>query len=576
MSNNRAQIKAYIEQQLVETGMGQMGEEQKEALLTLIYDTIDEEKVRYEQSEQNLSMVSYVLDAISSETYSSLYLINLDSGLSAPFADILKGDTSASEIMWDDLLDQMTALMEDVDRTRVYNNLCLNTLCLYEPGDMVDAIQFKARINVVTGEPMLEDTWNIMKVKLLSDGQSAVMFTIDNTESMSKEVKQQALLEDALQQAEAANKVKTEFLSTVSHDIRTPMNTIIGFAKLASTHAGDKAKVQEYMDKISASCNHLLSLVNDILDVSRVESGRMNLSETNCNLSELLADVSRGIQSQAVSKKIDFIVDDTQLRNRNVIVDKLRLNQVILNLLNNAIKYTEEGGTVLLQMVEKDTKSNKYGSFEILVKDNGVGMPQEMVDHLFDPFSKERMEANPEEKHGLGLSITKNIVDMMGGEIRVTSTLGEGSEFFITLDMRLQDNAADSGSLDSLKGKRILLVEDNELNSEIAAEILSDEGFVVEPVCDGSIAVDRMMHAQPGYYDLILMDVQMPIMNGYDATRMIRALPNEQLAQIPIIAMTANAFEEDKKMAMDCGMNGHLAKPVEVDKLFAMLKANLS
>ena len=538
-------------------------------------------------------------------------------------------------------------------------------------------------------------------------------------ETLAKTV-EKAVLEEKLQKAEAAERAKTMFLSNMSHDIRTPMNAIIGFTTLAQTNIDKKERVQEYLGKILSSSNHLLSLINDILDMSRIESGRLNIEEKECSISDIFRDMRNIMQTQMQSKQLNFFMDTIDVVDEDIYCDKLHLNQVLLNLLGNSIKFTPAGGSVSLTISQKPGAPKGYGRYEIRVKDTGIGMSPEFAEHIFERFSRERTSTVSKiTGTGLGMAITKSIIDTMGGTIELETAPDKGSEFIVTLEFRLQaeskqigviheleglralvvddsfntcdsvtkmltqigmraewsmhgkeavlrakqavemgdefyayiidwilpdlsgievvrqirsivgenipiiiitaydwrgieDEARDAGvtafcnkplfiselrdtlvtvignaepakeeqiipvTADELQGRRILLVEDNELNREIAQELLTESGFVIETAEDGSIAVDMVQNSDPGYYDLILMDVQMPIMNGYDATRAIRKLENSALANIPVVAMTANAFDEDRKNAIESGMNAHVAKPINVDNLMEVISDILS
>lgn len=516
-------------------------------------------------------------------------------------------------------------------------------------------------------------------------------------------------------QAEESNRAKSTFLSNMSHDIRTPMNAIIGFTNLAIQSKESMERVQGYLAKILASSNHLLTLINDVLEMSRIESGKIYLDETECNLSEILHDLNTIIIGQIEGKQQELLMDAVDVVNEDVYCDKLRLNQILLNLLSNAIKFTPSGGKISVQFKQKEEAPEGYGAYELRVKDSGIGMTQEFADKVFTPFERERTSTvSGIQGTGLGMAITKSIVDLMEGRIEVKTAPDQGTEFIIHVNFKLQEtqreytpiaeltgvkalvvdddfDACDAATRMLLKlgmqsewtlsgkeavlrtkqsvslndafgvyiidwrlpdlggvevarqiraivgdsapilimtaydwaniedearaagvnafcskpmfmsdlqatlskaigqqvmipeaseapeetadftGKRVLLVEDNELNREIAHEILSQAGFEVEAAEDGSIAVEMVEGSTPGYYDLILMDVQMPIMNGYEATRAIRSLENKELASTVIIAMTANAFEEDKKAALDAGMNEHIAKPIDMEVLFEVL-----
>jgi CheY-like chemotaxis protein len=535
---------------------------------------------------------------------------------------------------------------------------------------------------------------------------------IDDEKRMEAQLEaQRADLEDALAAAQHANRAKTTFLNNMSHDIRTPMNAIIGFTSLAAAHIDNTEQVRGYLTKIATSSNHLLSLINDVLDMSRIESGKVKIEEKECSLPEMLHDLKTIVQADIMSKQLDFYIDTVDVVNENVLCDRLRLNQVLLNLLSNAMKFTKPGGMVSVRILQKRNAPEGYAAYEFQVKDTGIGMSPEFLKNVFEPFERERTSTvSGIQGTGLGMAITRNIVDMMGGTVTVDSEVGKGTTFTVSLQFKtsscpvrqetipqlqglralvvdddfntcssvtkmlasiglrpdwttsgkeavlrvklageqedeyavyiidwlmpdmngievvrrirgmigedtpiivltaydwsdIEEEARKagvtafcskpiflselrevlespfaSGNQDeasqetfSFQGKNILLVEDNELNQEIAVEILQETGFVMDVADDGSAAVERMREAEPGQYDLILMDIQMPIMDGYEATRQIRALEDPDIAGIPIIAMTANAFEEDKKTALEVGMNGHIAKPIDVPVLLELL-----
>lgn len=524
-------------------------------------------------------------------------------------------------------------------------------------------------------------------------------------------------LSAALQSADAANRAKTTFLNSMSHDIRTPMNAIIGYTSLAISHVEEKERIQDYLAKIAQASNHLLALINDVLDMSRIESGKVTINEHPENLADILHGLRNIIQSDIHAKHLELFIDTLNVSDEEIFCDKLRLNQILLNLTSNAIKFTPIGGTVSIQVTQKASDSPEHGLYEFRVSDTGIGMSPEFAKTVFDPFTREQTSTvSGIQGTGLGMAITKNIVDLMGGSISVESEQGKGTTFTVEIKLRFAAAHQDVGIIAELNGlrglvvdddlvccqsvskmlrqvgmrtewtlsgreavarttealeladpfmvfivdwsmpelsgvetvreirkvvgddspiilmsaydwtdieqearqagvtgfiskplfasdlhktleqnvrqlgaevsaqaiepaseggfagKRILLAEDNELNREIATEILQEAGFVVESVENGQQACDRMRQAPAGYYDLILMDIQMPVMDGYAATRAIRSLENPAAAAIPIIAMTANAFEEDRKQALEAGMNGHLAKPIDVDKMMELLR----
>ena len=392
--------------------------------------------------------------------------------------------------------------------------------------------------------------------------------------------------EDALHVAESANKAKSTFLSNMSHDIRTPMNAIIGFTTLALSSITEQEKVKDYLGKILSSSNHLLSLINDILDMSRIESGKVVLEEQETNLAVLADELEHLLSEQAKAQGLELKVDYSKLRDRDVFCDKTRLNQVLLNLLSNAVKFTPAGGHVSFTLTQLEQLSPGKGVYEIRVKDDGIGMTAEFTKRVFEPFERERTSTVSKiQGTGLGMAIAKNIIDMMGGTIDLHTKKGEGTEFVLRLELVLQtqpkpveakqQELLPEASSEYFAGKRLLLVEDNELNREIACMILCKYGFELETAENGQEAVEMVAAAAPGYYDLVLMDIQMPIMDGHEATRRIRALENPELAKVPIVAMTANAFDEDRRAAKDCGMNGFISKPINMQEVIQALRDNL-
>lgn len=531
-----------------------------------------------------------------------------------------------------------------------------------------------------------------------------------------EEEERREVLQNALSMAEQATKAKSVFLSNMSHDIRTPMNAIIGFATLASANTSNEEKIKDYLSKILSSSNHLLSLINDILDMSRIESGKINLEETEANLSDILHDIKTIISGQIHAKQLELFMDVMDVTDEDVFCDKTRLNQVLLNLLSNAIKFTPAGGTVSVRVAQLPGAPVGKGLYEIRVKDTGIGMSKEFAEKIFEPFERERTSTVSKiQGTGLGMAISKNIIDMMGGTIEVHTEQGKGTEFVIRVAMNLQAerrsiakipeleglkalvvdddyNTCDSvtkmlaqvgmrsewtlsgkeailraknsferedafnayiidwrlpdmngievtrqirrlgddmpiiiltaydvsdieeearnagvtafcskpmfmsdlrdtllkaiGSEEcqsesalpvadeesNFQGKHLLLVEDNLLNQEIAQEILCEYGFIIDTADNGLEAVEKVTASNPGDYDAILMDIQMPVMNGHEATKQIRNLAEPALANIPILAMTANAFDEDRKAALECGMNGFLSKPIEIMQVIQVLQ----
>lgn len=558
----------------------------------------------------------------------------------------------------------------------------------------------------------------IVRAGIRSERGSIVLGIRSVDKEIRNEMEQRGLLKDALMQANRASKAKSVFLSNMSHDIRTPMNAIVGFTSLAMKHIDNRERMEEYLKKIMTSGNHLLSLINDVLDMSRIESGKIRLDEKACSLPEILHSICNIVQADVHAKQLELHIDTLDIRNEDIYCDKLRLNQVLLNLLGNAVKYTGAGGAINMRITEKAGAPDGFAQYEFSIKDNGVGMSDEFVEHIFEPFEREKNSTTSGiQGTGLGMAITKNIVDMMNGTIEVESELGVGSTFTVSFVFRTRKDEKEEQAIPELKncralvvdddfntcdsvsymlgqiglraewtlsGKeavlrtkqasmrkdgylvyiidwllpdmngievtrrvrqvmgdnvpvivltaydwseieeeakeagvtafcskplfmselrkclrtvigaeeqveeekeggavqfkagRILLAEDNELNQEIAVEILGGAGFTTEVAENGKIALEMLQRSDPGYYQLVLMDVQMPVMSGYEAVREIRQLENQRLADIPVIAMTANAFEEDKQEALRNGMDGHIAKPINIELLFTTLNKVLA
>jgi signal transduction histidine kinase/DNA-binding response OmpR family regulator len=540
-------------------------------------------------------------------------------------------------------------------------------------------------------------------------------FAISVDKNRKKLVKLNEEANAARVRADAANRAKSTFLNNMSHDIRTPMNAIIGFTTLAEAHIDNKPQVQDYLSKIMTSSKHLLSLINDVLDMSRIESGRIHIESEPLNLSEFMHEIKTVMIGQIHAKNLDLFMDTVGVHNEDVMTDKLRLNQVMLNVLSNAVKYTPEGGRVSVRVIQNPSEKDGYGNYEFRVKDNGIGMSEEFQKHVFEQFERERNSTvSGIPGTGLGLAITKNIVEMMGGTIEVESKEGVGSEFIVKLELELEDKEREKVTLDEVvgmkalvvdddantcdsvtgmlreigltaesvlcgiaavertkqvigagdefniyvidwqlpdingvetarriravvgdkvpviiltaydwsdieeeakkagvtsfcskplfmsdlhgalsevfrkdeqeaepepviqhsveSGKRILLVEDNMLNQEIATEILEDSGFTVEVADNGLLGFERVKASKPGDFDVVLMDIQMPVLDGYGAVKAIRAIPDEKLSKIPIVMMTANAFEEDRQKAAEAGADGYVTKPINLPELFGTLE----
>ena len=401
-----------------------------------------------------------------------------------------------------------------------------------------------------------------------------VLFTRQNiSDAKREEIAKQNVLREAKKVAEESSKAKSTFLFNMSHDIRTPMNAIIGFANMAEQKLDKPELVRDYIHKIQRSSDVLLKIINDVLDLARIESGKTSLYFTPRNLFESIHGVKDMFEEGMENTGLSFITK-VHVQNPYVLCDDLRINQILINLLSNARKFTPEGGTVWFECNQISGGQDGKAEYEFIVKDTGIGMSEEFLTRIFDAFERERTSTvSGIQGTGLGLSIVKKLVDMMEGTIEVKSKLDVGTQICIHLPLEVISKeemlieAEDDSENAIYAGKKVLIVEDNELNREIARELLRSEGFIIDEAEDGRIAVDKVSKSQVGDYDCILMDIQMPNMNGFEATKAIRQLENPILANIPIIAMTANAFEEDKKAAMDVGMNGHIGKPIHMDKV---------
>ncbi len=656
-----------------------------------------------------------LIQALSTD-YNLVFFYELDTGLGMPLRnDDNEKETFGSAFGIDSFFeDSMEFYIEQFvheDDREMFQKACSRERIRRE---LAQRKLYCVNYRAVVGGEMKYFQVKIVRAGSWEESHGIVMGFHSVDEETRSEMEKRSLLEDALTQANRASKAKTVFLSNMSHDIRTPMNAIIGFTALAITHIDRKDQVEEYLKKIMTSGNHLLSLINDVLDMSRIESGKINLEEKPCSLPEVLHSLCNIVQADVHAKQLELHIDAVDVVNEQVYCDRLRLNQVLLNLLSNSIKYTGAGGTVSMRISEKGGAPAGYAKYEFRVKDTGVGMSEEFLEHIFEPFEREATSTISRiQGTGLGMAITKNIVDMMNGTIEVKSKQGVGTEFIVCLTLRLHSGPKEAMEIPALKncralvvdddfntcdsvsymlqqfgmraewtlsgkeavlrtrqavmrgddycvyivdwllpdmngievvrrirkemgedvpiiiltaydwsdieeeareagvtafcGKplflselrsclrsvvgceekkeehvfggpmefepgRILLAEDVELNQEIAVAILGDAGFVTDVAENGRIAVDMLAKSQPGYYQVVLMDVQMPVMNGYDAAKTIRRLENKELASVPIIAMTANAFEEDRQEALRCGMNGHIAKPIDVENLFTTLR----
>ena len=399
-------------------------------------------------------------------------------------------------------------------------------------------------------------------------------------EEQREEQEHKKMLADALNNANLAIDAKNSFLSNISHDMRTPLNAIFGFVALAKRDRHDMDAVQGYLDRIDASSRQLLDLIDKVLEISWTESSGVYAEEMECDLQEILEEIYEFLHLQALEKDIEFKLDFSGVKHKQIYSDHQKLKQMLLYLANNAITYTKPGGMVSIAVTEQIEMLNHYATYQIVIKDTGIGISEEFLERIFEPFVREKNTTlSGIHGVGLGLSIAKNIVDMLGGTIKAQSVVGEGSTFTVTLRLRMCADAAQTAaeapgpvSAVKLSGQRILLVEDNELNLEIETAILQEQGFFIESAENGSIAVEKVKHSRPGDFDLVLMDIQMPVMNGWQAAKAIRELDDPALANIPIIAFSANVFERDIRMSMESGMNAHVAKPVDIPVLTEIIE----
>lgn len=397
--------------------------------------------------------------------------------------------------------------------------------------------------------------------------------------------KSQAELKQALLNAEEASRAKTIFLSNMSHDIRTPMNAIVGYTQLAKEHIEDKVEVLDCLNTIKSSGEHLLSLINDVLDMSRIESGKVKVENVPCNLSEMIHEIELLTKANVEERHQTYETIIENLDSPYVMCDRLRLNQILINCVGNAVKYTQEGGDIKVSLCQNNTDKENVKEYVFKVKDNGIGMSEEFLKHVFEPFERAQSSTTSSiQGTGLGMAITQNLINMMGGTISAESELGKGSTFIVKLPLTLismeeyeasketsKSDISVDDMLKELSGKHFLVIDDNKINRTIVKRLLGERGLIIDECDSGVRAIEIMSSPTADEYDMIFMDIQMPIMNGYEATDAIRNLDSKKAKEIPIIAMTADAFEDDKKRAREHGMNGHVTKPFKVDELVPVL-----
>lgn len=436
---------------------------------------------------------------------------------------------------------------------------------------------FYANFNCLYGNEIQYMQLRIVDAKNYGRISQVVIGSRNIGEELEQERRQKALLENALKDAELANIARNSFLSNISHDMRTPLNALSGYLELAKKHIDDKETLTRHLNSINDAGNQLLDLVNKVLEISYLESKEFHLKEEPCNLKEVVSEIYDEVTPVAKKKNIAFTLEHRGVMHPDVYADREQLKQILLNLATNAVKYTGNGGKVNFILEESISPSTEFVTYRFVVHDTGVGIAQESLKKIFEPFEREyNSTLSGVFGSGLGLTIAKHIIDSMGGTITAESQVGVGSIFTVNLSFKLPQKKETASETDDVEefinGKKILLVEDNEINLEIETELLEDLGLIVEPAENGKIAVDKMSVAKPDEYLFVLMDIQMPVMDGWQATEGIRALPDPAIANIPIIALSANAFESDKRLSAKNGMNAHLNKPIHIPTLLHAVK----
>lgn len=523
--------------------------------------------------EKVLELQREIIEGLGKE-YFSVLLLELDSGQIFSYREVGENGKRIADFcrkygnQWCELLPAYAdEIVTDESRENFLDQLSLDALCSNQD-DFSMTYEFK------TGDRILYHQTRIAYVYKKDRSRVAVIGTRNIDDLIKKERMQEAKLKEAYIVAEEANKAKTDFLNNMSHDIRTPMNVILGYNELMKQYLTDPILV-DYQNKIEQSGKLLLSIINNVLDMARIESGKMVVEERAEAIGLVVEEIESVFESSAQEKNIVFTTS-VDVDHTHVLWDGFKVREILMNLVGNAFKYTPDGGHIAIDVKELDCARSGYVRIQTQVKDTGIGMSEDYLPTLFDSFSREyNTTIGKVSGTGLGMAIVKNLVDMMDGEICVKSKLGEGTCFTLTFEHRIADadsiewnqelDVLDEKSI--LEGKCVLLVEDNELNAEIAMAILEQSGLILDRVEDGLACINRLSEVDADLYDLILMDIQMPNMNGYEATRRIRQFENVKKASIPILAMTANAFEEDKKMAIKAGMNGHISKPIDVNVL---------
>ena len=554
----------------------------------LFYVFISDITEKRVQMEADKAVYTAVIDALS-RAYNAVWLIN---DIATGSFSLFRGDTSEGSVHARPTKEALELLTYEDAKANYINNfvapsdrerlekekeLTLENIIANTSSKKVFGVVFKR----VVGDKECYYRIEFAQVQLPNGKTGIVAGFKDVDEDVRKEQEIQQVLRDAIDTANATSKAKSDFLSSMSHDIRTPMNGIIGMTAIATAHLDDRERVEDCLKKISEASSHLLSLINEVLDMNKIESGKVELNEENFNLSELVDTLLAMTKAQLENHHHTLNVNIADVVHENVIGDSHRIQQVFVNLMSNAIKYTPDGGIISLTVAERPTNAHGVACYEFVFEDNGIGMTEDFQKHLFEPFTRANDKKTAAiQGTGLGMTITQSLVRMMGGDIQVKSRPGEGSRFAVTIYLKFLDvQNAEAHKEDPLKnledlkfeGKRILLVEDHPVNAEIAKNVLQMTGLEVEWVMDGEAAVERMAGSNEGEFDLVFMDIQMPNMDGYQATAAIRAMTT-YARRIPIVAMTANAFADDIRKAKEVGMNDHISKPIDFKELAKILQ----
>lgn len=537
----------------------------------------------YRQKEEKLYQLE-IINALTIE-YSNVFMINVMSGIirivrindriSSFYNESLEG------LPYDDVLDfyASVSVYED-DRDMIKRAFSRENVLKQLSKRESYYVNFRSYINNKISYMKL----TVVRIGNIRETGNVLMGFMNVDTETEHEMKQRKALQKALSMAELASHAKSRFLSNMSHDIRTPMNAIIGYTSLAEKHIGNPELIKSDLARIKTNSSYLLCLINDVLDMSRIESGKIKIKFTSNTIEDILAEVDSVIQPQLQSKKLNYSVLRHGNLSRKVFCDKLRLKQILINILGNSVKYTGENGSIKFTAAETPSVSDGYSSYQFRIKDNGIGMSEEFQKKVFNPFERdENIENFHVQGTGLGLSISKNLVEKMDGSIFLKSKKDVGTEFLICFDFEnapetesgKKEISASAEKTVDLKGTRILLVEDNSLNRDIAKELLKGEGFIIDEAENGKIALEMLSASPDGYYKVVLMDVMMPVMNGYEASMKIRKMKSNK-SSIPIVAMTANAFEEDKEQALKSGMDYFVSKPFDIKSLLSLLSEILA